>query len=488
MVRCLEIEESPDRIRMTEKPSSLSIPKLNGGSKMDSYPYEDNLSDSGVSADFSTSSTFDNLTIKTNETPIEQEIRRAVQREQSLRKSRGIKHVPPTTEYVEIPLKKPVLYSGLPVKTEQNQGKDRQIAGKKMQKEIHAEVQREQALVRLGTVPGVYDKGTVRQLKERKQLFEAFQEPRDSSGNLTPRTSAPSWASTNDLSPGENQEKASTAASPAGGLSSGRGRSMDLLNQKQQQQKSPTSSPWNKPGGSTSSTSPKGPGLSEGNGYQVIILESNLPSLSLYPPQPLQQNQRAAPLMQKQAVNGISSGTSSASASLGREDGLGRTEGEEEEEEEEEPHLKENPFFKLRPSLAVDKVEQDIREAQQRERELRRQRTSLYGAARARGEEKASGGGLVNGGGEQPSPCCVTSPSVNPLAPRSELFSLRPRLAGAPSARQSLGRLGLWPPPSQDEEKNDIQLESPRAARQKTPLLQHWETGLVNMGHNDEDQ
>ena len=448
MVRCLEIEESPDKIRMTEKPSSLSIPKLNGGSKMDSDPYEDNLSDSGVSADFSTSSTFDILNSKTNETPIEQEIRRAVQREQSLRKSRGIKNVSHTTEYVEIPLKKPVLYSGLPVKTEQNQGKDRQIAGKKMQKEIHAEVQREEALVRLGTVPGVYDKGTVRQLKERKQLFEAFQEPRDSSGDLSPMTSAPPWASTNNLFPGEIQEKVLTPASPAGGLSSGRGRSMDLLNQKQQQQQqqqhSPTQAP-HKPWGSTWSTSPRGPGLSEGNGCQVIILESTLPSLSLYPPQPLRQ--RPAPLTQKQAVNGIGSGTSSASASFGREDGPERTEGEVEEEaedeEEEEPLPKENPFYKLRSSLTVDRVAQDIREAQQREKELRRQRNSLYGAPRARSGGKArGGGGLPNGGGGQLSPCCVTPPSVNPPMPPAQPVSLTRRLDGAPAGQSCIQLVG----------------------------------------------
>lgn len=43
---------------------------------------------------------------------------------------------------------------------------------------------------------------------------------------------------------------------------------------------------------------------------------------------------------------------------------------------------KNNPFFKLRSSTAIVKVEQDILEAQERERELRKQRVSLYGSAR----------------------------------------------------------------------------------------------------------
>ncbi|CAL8332965.1 unnamed protein product [Merluccius merluccius] len=496
MVRCSEIEESRNRV-ITEKCSSLSMPKLSGGSRMDIDPYDDGQSDSGVSADFSTISTFESPNVKANmdcvkpsanETPIEREIRRAVQREQSLRRSRGIKNVSPTTEYVEIPLKKSVLNSGLPVKSEKSQGKDRQFAGNKMQKEIHAEVQREQALVKLGTVPGVYDKGTVRQLKERKKLFEAFQEPRDSSDNLTPRTRVPSWASANDLYHRENQENASTPASPPGGLSVGKGQSAHWLNQKQQQQQqqekehSSTSPAWTEPGGSTSSTSPRCPGLSQGNGRQVNgRLESNLPSRSLNPPQPLQQNPRPGFLVQTQVVDVVDSGTPNALPSLGGGDYLGRTEREvEEEDTEEEPVPKENPFFKLRSSLSVDKVEQDIREAQEREKELRRLRTSLYGAMGAGTEERTRGGRGVNGGGVQLSPCPISSQSFN-----------LPALPAQPVSQthRSLGRLGMWPP-SQAEEQQVNQLEvSMRcmSLRQKTPLLQHWETGCVINGHQDQD-
>nr|XP_046195721.1 uncharacterized protein LOC124027302 [Oncorhynchus gorbuscha] len=73
-----------------------------------------NQSDSGVSADFSPGSTVELQTTTStptltsppaDETPIEREIRRAVQREQSLRRSRGLHNNPPTQEYVDIPPK-----------------------------------------------------------------------------------------------------------------------------------------------------------------------------------------------------------------------------------------------------------------------------------------------------------------------------------------------------------------------------------------------
>uniref|UniRef100_A0A8C6T9L5 A-kinase anchor protein 2 C-terminal domain-containing protein n=1 Tax=Neogobius melanostomus TaxID=47308 RepID=A0A8C6T9L5_9GOBI len=82
------------------------------------------------------------------ETPIEREIRRAIEREHSLRRSRGLPNPPTSVEYVQIPLKTAILHQPLPpTKSEKCQGKDRQFAGKKMQQDIHEEVQREQDLV-----------------------------------------------------------------------------------------------------------------------------------------------------------------------------------------------------------------------------------------------------------------------------------------------------------------------------------------------------
>uniref|UniRef100_A0AAV2LHX0 Uncharacterized protein n=1 Tax=Knipowitschia caucasica TaxID=637954 RepID=A0AAV2LHX0_KNICA len=108
-------------------------------------------SDSGVSADFSPGSTLESGGSSTRvhkETPIEREIRRAVEREHSLRRSRGLPNQPTAPEYVEIPLRKAVFFSPtlLPTKTERCQDKDKLFAGKKMQQDIHEEAKREQDL------------------------------------------------------------------------------------------------------------------------------------------------------------------------------------------------------------------------------------------------------------------------------------------------------------------------------------------------------
>uniref|UniRef100_A0A8C6LRT1 Uncharacterized protein n=1 Tax=Nothobranchius furzeri TaxID=105023 RepID=A0A8C6LRT1_NOTFU len=126
------------------------------------------------------------------ETPIEREIRRAIQREQSLRRSRGLPNPHTAPEYVEIPSRKGILSQSLTSKWSQN--KDREFAGKMMQQEIHEETRREQDLVKIGKIPGFYDKGTVRQIKERKQLFEAFQTSLEST-----KSKMSSFKSTEDL-------------------------------------------------------------------------------------------------------------------------------------------------------------------------------------------------------------------------------------------------------------------------------------------------
>ncbi|CAG03273.1 unnamed protein product, partial [Tetraodon nigroviridis] len=151
------------------------------GIRMESDSSDDSQSDSGVSTD-SPCNTLEGIATPSTgtppaplkETPIEREIRRSIEREHSLRRSRGLPSPPTETEYVEIPLRKAVLSQSIITKSEKYQGKDRQYAGKKMQLEIHEEVRREQDLVRLGKVPGFYDKGTTQELKDRKVIFEAF--------------------------------------------------------------------------------------------------------------------------------------------------------------------------------------------------------------------------------------------------------------------------------------------------------------------------
>ncbi|XP_059187840.1 uncharacterized protein misp3 [Centropristis striata] len=416
---------------------------------MESDSCDDSQSDSGVSADFSPCSTLEGSTTTSTaavakETPIEREIRRAIEREHSLRRSRGLPNPPTSPEYVEIPLWKTVLCQPVTAKTERCQGKDRQLAGKKMQHEIHKEARREQDLVKLGKVPGFYDKGTIRQVKDRKQLFEAFQTPSDSTLTVSARSKGSSWSSVSDISTLENQEDASSQASTIGGS---------------YVETTPTQSPSLAKGEGTL----QGPGLSEGTACQIIILENNLsvPAQKLYHAKP-----------QAQSVTVVDSGSHYNSSS--------RTEGHvgikvKEQEKEENVAPKENPFFKLRSSTNVVKVEKDILEAQEREKELHKQRISLYG-----GTQGAKGEGKPVSTGEK-----LSSSSLNGLAgpdvpSSSSRGGIRPT-----AARQSVGKLGIWPPAQAEEEKIN-QPESPRTPRQKTPLVQRWESGLVN-GHNIED-
>ncbi len=355
--------------------------------RMESDSCDDSQSDSGVSADFSPGSTLEGkTTISTGtpaavpkETPIEREIRRAIEREHSLRRSRGLPNPPTSPEYVEIPLRKTVLCQSLTANSEKYQGKDRQFAGKKMQHEIHEESQREQDLVRLGKVPGFYDKGTVRQLKERKQLFEAFQAPSDTTLTVSTRSKMTSWSSASDISTLENQEDISSQAYTIGDS---------------YVEKSPTQSPNSAKGGG--SLTPRGPGFSEGKGCQVIILENSLsvPAQKLY-----RAKQQAEP------ITVVDSGRPNTSSSwTGGHGGIKRTEQEKEEEEEEEMAPKENPFFKLRSSTNLVKVEQDIREAQEREKELHKQRISLYGGTE---------GAKARGGGGRPTSIVGKSPTLS---------------------------------------------------------------------------
>ncbi|KAI4833183.1 hypothetical protein KUCAC02_016097 [Chaenocephalus aceratus] len=430
--------------------------------RMESDSYDDSQSDSGVSADFSPCSTLEgNTTISPaaapKETPIEREIRRAIEREHSLRRSRGLPNPPTAPEYVEIPLRKTVLCQSITLNSERCQGKDRQFAGKKMQQEIHEETQREQDLVKLGTVPGFYDKGTVRQLKERKQLFEAFQKPDDSTLSLLARSQAMSWSSVSDISTLEDQEDISSQASTI------RGSHVERIHTQSQN--------LTKGGGT-----PRGAGYSEGKGCQVIILENNLsvPALKLYHAKP-----------EAQPVTVVDSGRSNFTSSrTGGHDGI-KVREHEKEVVEDEGAPKENPFFKLRSSTNLVKVEKDIREGQEREKELHKQRTSLYGGTEGPMGTEGGGGPVIAAEGKTPT---LSSSSLNGLAVPELPVSSSRRGTRPTAARQSVGRLGMWPPPQSEEEKINRPevLQGSLTPRQKTSLVQRWESGLVN-GHNTED-
>lgn len=325
------------------------------GVRMESDSCDDSQSDSGVSTDMSPCNTLEgNATFSAGtptaplkETPIEREIRRAIEREHSLRRSRGLPNSPTVPEYVEIPLRKSVLSQSIVAKSEKYQGKDREYAGKKMQLEIHEEVQREQDLVNLGKVPGFYDKGTTQELKNRKEIFEAFQKPDESSLTFA-------------------KSKASS--------------STDILN-------TTTSSDT---AGSVSLVCRSEPASSvpQDRGSPDVAQERNLAS-------PAQTLDRHKPV--PELITEVDFGSVDASPRGGG--GGGRYEiqgwGQEQRAAGVESSPRENPFFKLRPSSTVLRVEQDIREAQDREEELYRQRLNLYGSKES---TKAGAGGPEDGG------------------------------------------------------------------------------------------
>ncbi|XP_030396623.1 mitotic interactor and substrate of PLK1 [Gopherus evgoodei] len=103
-----------------------------------------------------------------NETPIEREIRLAMEREESLRKERGIQRQTSGNELVEIQTK-PLLSTSL---FSSRKVKDKGRVSFYVQREIEQETKREEDLKKEGRLLGMYDKGTQQELGERKKVFE----------------------------------------------------------------------------------------------------------------------------------------------------------------------------------------------------------------------------------------------------------------------------------------------------------------------------
>lgn len=103
-----------------------------------------------------------------NETPIEREIRLAMEREESLRKERGIQRQSSSNELVEIQTK-PLLSTSL---FSSRKVKDKGRVSFYVQREIEQETKREEDLKKEGRLLGMYDKGTQQELGERKKVFE----------------------------------------------------------------------------------------------------------------------------------------------------------------------------------------------------------------------------------------------------------------------------------------------------------------------------
>ncbi|NXA81030.1 MISP protein, partial [Thryothorus ludovicianus] len=110
-----------------------------------------------------------------NETPIEREIRIAMEREENLWKERGIQRLTSSSELVEIQTK-PVLNIHMSPGPGRK-GKDRGRASLYVQREIEQETKREEDLKRQGRLLGAYDRGTQQELEERRKVFEQEEAP-----------------------------------------------------------------------------------------------------------------------------------------------------------------------------------------------------------------------------------------------------------------------------------------------------------------------
>ncbi|XP_078411683.1 PALM2-AKAP2 fusion protein-like isoform X2 [Cetorhinus maximus] len=104
------------------------------------------------------------------ETPIEKEIRLAMEREESLRKERGIRKLGSSEEMVQIKTK-PML-SQLPPTSPFSKSKDKNRMVFFVQREIEMDSKREEKLRQEGKVKGLYDKGTAEEVEKRKKVFE----------------------------------------------------------------------------------------------------------------------------------------------------------------------------------------------------------------------------------------------------------------------------------------------------------------------------
>ncbi|NXA17665.1 MISP protein, partial [Ibidorhyncha struthersii] len=110
-----------------------------------------------------------------NETPIEREIRMAMEREENLWKERGIQRLTSSSELVEIQTKPLLSMHTSP--SPGRKGKDKGRASLYVQREIEQETKREEDLRKQGRLLGTYDRGTQQELDERRRVFEQEEAP-----------------------------------------------------------------------------------------------------------------------------------------------------------------------------------------------------------------------------------------------------------------------------------------------------------------------
>uniref|UniRef100_A0A8B9HT62 Uncharacterized protein n=1 Tax=Astyanax mexicanus TaxID=7994 RepID=A0A8B9HT62_ASTMX len=109
-------------------------------------------------------------------TPIQREIRHGLEREKSLRRSRGLDDLEnKSEELVEIPvMRSPEVFGDQSSGTNVGLNVERRLAKRKMLQDINQEAMKEQGVKKLGKIPGLYEEGYAQELKERRMLFESF--------------------------------------------------------------------------------------------------------------------------------------------------------------------------------------------------------------------------------------------------------------------------------------------------------------------------
>ncbi|XP_034976491.2 mitotic interactor and substrate of PLK1 [Zootoca vivipara] len=106
-----------------------------------------------------------------DETPIEREIRLSMEREEAHRKERGMRRVNSRDELVEIQTK-PLLLSADTPPASSRKGKDKHNVSFFVQREIEQESRREEDLQKGGRLSGTYSGGVCLELSERRKVFE----------------------------------------------------------------------------------------------------------------------------------------------------------------------------------------------------------------------------------------------------------------------------------------------------------------------------
>ncbi|XP_034072211.1 uncharacterized protein LOC117546177 [Gymnodraco acuticeps] len=279
--------------------------------------------------------------LSVDEPLLERQIFEEAKEKQNLQRSGGLLYLTDNPDVLEFPFKTNILLEPFePTKDGPDQQRsDWQFSEQKMKKEISQEFQRELVLVNQGKIPGGYSKEETRQLKETKLLFEAFQH--DNTEGPRKHRKPPTSPTKGHVYPSVLERTRSMRLLSLNSCPVSRSLSLRLL---QDIEKSPDIS---------RSLSSTGGSLDKKCFWSFT-----------------KQDLKAS---QYRSMDSINKDVFTCDVGARSKTLDGNT-------KQESPILKHNPFFKLRPALALKpEVLKEIREAKEREEELRRQRCTLYG-------------------------------------------------------------------------------------------------------------